>query len=60
MILTFKLTIDSQKEKQIRGTVKSEVLRLIGPKSLVILDGSNYIKGKYQLIFLLTECIILI
>lgn len=30
--------------------MKAEVLRLIGPNNLVILDGSNYIKGfRYEL-----------
>lgn len=38
--------LDSQKEKRVRGYLKSEVLRLIGKDNVVILDGSNYIKGK--------------
>lgn len=37
--------MDSQKEKRFRGYLKSEVIRLIGKDSVVILDGSNYIKG---------------
>ncbi|KAF2903105.1 hypothetical protein ILUMI_03079 [Ignelater luminosus] len=42
--------LDSSKEKHIRGLVKSDVLKLIGPNSVVILDGSNYIKGyRYEL-----------
>jgi len=42
--------LDSSKEKHIRGLIKSEVLKLIGPKSVVILDASNYIKGyRYEL-----------
>ncbi|XP_075988303.1 protein KTI12 homolog [Anticarsia gemmatalis] len=42
--------LDSQKEKRIRGYLKSEVLRLIGKDNVVILDGSNYIKGyRYEL-----------
>ncbi|XP_059062489.1 protein KTI12 homolog [Achroia grisella] len=42
--------LDSQKEKRIRGYLKSEVLKLIGKDSVVILDGSNYIKGyRYEL-----------
>ncbi|CAB3241747.1 unnamed protein product [Arctia plantaginis] len=42
--------LDSQKEKRIRGYLKSEVLRLIGKDHVVILDGSNYIKGyRYEL-----------
>lgn len=39
--------LDSQKEKRVRGYLKSEVLKLIGKDNVVILDGSNYIKGKY-------------
>lgn len=38
--------LDSQKEKRVRGYLKSEVIRLIGKENVVILDGSNYIKGK--------------
>ncbi|XP_045782777.1 uncharacterized protein LOC123879212 isoform X1 [Maniola jurtina] len=42
--------LDSQKEKRIRGYLKSEVIRLIGKDNVVILDGSNYIKGyRYEL-----------
>lgn len=38
--------LDSYKEKQIRGSLKSKVMQLIGPNNLVILDASNYIKGE--------------
>lgn len=38
--------LDSQKEKRIRGHLKSEVIKLIGKDNVVILDGSNYIKGE--------------
>lgn len=38
--------LDSQKEKRVRGYLKSEVIKLVGKDSVVILDGSNYIKGK--------------
>uniref|UniRef100_A0A1Y1K590 Protein KTI12 homolog n=1 Tax=Photinus pyralis TaxID=7054 RepID=A0A1Y1K590_PHOPY len=42
--------LDASKEKHIRGLLKSEVLKLLGPNSVVILDGSNYIKGyRYEL-----------
>ncbi|CAG9573338.1 unnamed protein product [Danaus chrysippus] len=42
--------LDSQKEKRVRGYLKSEVIRLIGKDGVVILDGSNYIKGfRYEL-----------
>lgn len=42
--------LDSQKEKRIRGYLKSEVIKHIGKDNVVILDGSNYIKGyRYEL-----------
>lgn len=42
--------LDSNKEKLIRGLLKSEALRLITPSNVVILDGLNYIKGyRYEL-----------
>ncbi|XP_017785166.1 PREDICTED: protein KTI12 homolog [Nicrophorus vespilloides] len=41
---------DAHKEKHIRGLLKSEVLKLITPRNVVILDASNYIKGyRYEL-----------
>lgn len=41
---------DSQKEKELRGILKSEVLRLLDTENVVILDGGNYIKGyRYEL-----------
>ncbi|XP_045457620.1 protein KTI12 homolog [Melitaea cinxia] len=42
--------LDFQKEKRVRGYLKSEVIRLINKDNVVILDGSNYIKGyRYEL-----------
>ncbi|XP_013185913.1 protein KTI12 homolog [Amyelois transitella] len=42
--------LDSQKEKRVRSYLKSEVIRIIGKDNVVILDGSNYIKGyRYEL-----------
>ncbi|XP_066250107.1 protein KTI12 homolog [Euwallacea similis] len=42
--------MDSNKEKHIRGLLKSEMLRLITPSNVVILDALNYIKGyRYEL-----------
>jgi len=41
---------DSNKEKHIRGLLKSEMLKLISPTNVVILDALNYIKGyRYEL-----------
>ncbi|KAJ8924961.1 hypothetical protein NQ315_001126 [Exocentrus adspersus] len=41
---------DSNKEKHIRGLLKSEVLKLIKPTNVVIFDALNYIKGyRYEL-----------
>lgn len=49
--------LDSQKEKRVRGYLKSEVIRLIGKDSVVILDGSNYIKGKI-ILKILNTCVV--
>lgn len=44
------LYFNSQKEKEIRGILKSEALRLLGKDDVVILDSGNYIKGyRYEL-----------
>lgn len=44
------LYLNSPKEKEIRGILKSEVLRLLGKDAVVILDSGNYIKGyRYEL-----------
>lgn len=41
---------DSNKEKELRGTLKSEVIRLLSKEQLVILDFASYIKGyRYEL-----------
>ncbi|KAL1516659.1 hypothetical protein ABEB36_000542 [Hypothenemus hampei] len=41
---------DSNKEKHIRGLLKSEMLKLITPSNVIILDALNYIKGyRYEL-----------
>jgi len=41
---------DSKHEKEVRGRLKSEVIRLLSKDSVVICDGLNYIKGfRYEL-----------
>jgi len=41
---------DSKLEKELRGRLKSEVIRLLSKDALVICDGLNYIKGfRYEL-----------
>ncbi|XP_053686279.1 protein KTI12 homolog [Sabethes cyaneus] len=41
---------DSQKEKLVRSSVKSEVVRLLNKNDVVVVDGSNYIKGfRYEI-----------
>ncbi|CAG9864462.1 unnamed protein product [Phyllotreta striolata] len=41
---------DKDKEKHLRGTIKSEIIKLMSPHNVVILDGLNYIKGyRYEL-----------
>jgi protein KTI12 len=40
----------SEKEKELRGNLKSEVQKLISKENLLILDSLNYIKGfRYEL-----------
>lgn len=40
----------SQKEKMIRGDLKSNSVRLLNKNDLVIVDGGNYIKGyRYEI-----------
>lgn len=42
--------MDPGKEKSLRGTLKSEVVRLLHKDKVLILDGLNYIKGfRYEL-----------
>merc|ERR1711997_1206443 len=41
---------DSKNEKEVRGRLKSEVVRLLTKENVVICDGLNYIKGfRYEL-----------
>ncbi|XP_052862216.1 protein KTI12 homolog [Anopheles cruzii] len=41
---------DTAKEKQIRAALKSEAMKLLSKTTLVILDGTNYIKGyRYEI-----------
>ena len=41
---------DSKHEKDVRGRLKSEVIRLLSKDNVVICDGLNYIKGfRYEL-----------
>merc|ERR1712087_1077343 len=41
---------DSKHEKEVRGRLKSEVVRLLSKENVVICDGLNYIKGfRYEL-----------
>lgn len=44
--------LDSQKEKELRGILKSETLRLLNPDNVVILDSGNYIKGIFLSLFI--------
>ncbi|KAK8731221.1 hypothetical protein OTU49_007492, partial [Cherax quadricarinatus] len=36
---------DSRREKDIRGALKADVIRLLNKEDVVILDAANYIKG---------------
>ncbi|GFU15701.1 protein KTI12 homolog [Nephila pilipes] len=45
-----KVYLDSQKEKELRSSLKSEVERHLSKDTTVILDAGNYIKGyRYEL-----------
>ncbi|XP_053673420.1 protein KTI12 homolog [Anopheles nili] len=46
---------DPAKEKQIRASLKSEAMKLLTKSSLVILDGTNYIKGYRYEIFCMSK-----
>uniref|UniRef100_A0A182MTL8 Protein KTI12 homolog n=1 Tax=Anopheles culicifacies TaxID=139723 RepID=A0A182MTL8_9DIPT len=46
---------DTTKEKQIRASLKSEAMKLLTKTSLVILDGTNYIKGYRYEIFCISK-----
>lgn len=46
---------ESAKEKMIRAELKSDSLRLLNKNDLVIMDGSNYIKGYRYEIFCATK-----
>ncbi|CAB1458904.1 unnamed protein product [Pleuronectes platessa] len=46
--------LDSQKEKNVRGSLKAEVERKVNKDDIVILDSLNYIKGyRYELFCLI-------
>ena len=45
------LVLDSNKEKEMRSTLKSELQRLINRDDILILDGGNYIKGPFSFVF---------
>ncbi|KAL8559145.1 hypothetical protein ACOMHN_046193 [Nucella lapillus] len=49
--------VSSQKEKEVRGSLKSAVQRLLSKDDVVILDSLNYIKGfRYELYCLSKGC----
>lgn len=42
--------LDSKKEKAVRADIKSSAQRLLNVKDVLIIDGSNYIKGcRYEI-----------
>jgi protein KTI12 len=48
--LIFDFEKDSNKEKELRGLLKSEVQKVLSKENIVILDSLNYIKGyRYEL-----------
>ncbi|XP_041355493.1 protein KTI12 homolog [Gigantopelta aegis] len=52
-----KVYAESREEKQVRGTLKSAVQRLLNKDDVVILDSLNYIKGfRYELYCVTKSC----
>uniref|UniRef100_A0A182SGV0 Protein KTI12 homolog n=1 Tax=Anopheles maculatus TaxID=74869 RepID=A0A182SGV0_9DIPT len=46
---------DTTKEKQIRASLKSEAMKLLTKTALVIMDGTNYIKGYRYEVFCMSK-----
>ncbi|XP_050075291.1 protein KTI12 homolog [Anopheles maculipalpis] len=46
---------DTTKEKQIRASLKSEAMKLLTKTTLVIMDGTNYIKGYRYEVFCMSK-----
>uniref|UniRef100_A0A182PSF3 Protein KTI12 homolog n=1 Tax=Anopheles epiroticus TaxID=199890 RepID=A0A182PSF3_9DIPT len=46
---------DTGKEKQVRASLKSEAMKLLTKSTLVIMDGTNYIKGYRYEIFCMSK-----
>jgi protein KTI12 len=50
LFITNFCILDSRKEKLIRGDIKSNTQRLLTQNDVLIIDGSNYIKGfRYEI-----------
>ena len=52
ILLTF---IDSKNEKSVRSDIKSMVQRMLNTNDILIIDGSNYIKGYRYEIYCITK-----
>lgn len=50
------LYCNAQKEKEVRGILRSEVLRLLQKDTVVILDSGNYIKGYRYEYYCASKC----
>jgi tRNA uridine 5-carbamoylmethylation protein Kti12 len=42
-----RIYLDSKAERELRGKVKAEVVRLVSNDRLVVLDGLNSVKGQF-------------
>lgn len=55
VIVQILFTIDSKKEKSVRSDIKSAVQRMLNANDVLIIDGSNYIKGYRYEIYCMTK-----
>lgn len=53
MILLF--AVDSKNEKSVRSDIKSAAQRMLNTNDILIIDGSNYIKGYRYEIYCMTK-----
>jgi len=52
-----KVYSDSNQEKELRGSLRSEVQKLISKENVLILDAMNYIKGyRYEIFCVMKLC----
>lgn len=55
IIFTLLTFIDSKNEKSVRSDIKSMIQRMLNTNDILIIDGSNYIKGYRYEIYCITK-----